>query len=442
MKILVIDDEKSIRLSLKIGLEKLGIKVITAETGEEGLKMLSLENPEMVILDIKLPGIDGIEVLKHMKRIKPSCIIIMITYLSEVKLAVKAIKMGAYDYFTKPFSISDIQNSIEKTKEYIKMKNQLESINPYGKMVLIGNSQGIKKITEIVIEIGRTEHDTCILLEGESGTGKEVIARLIHDKKSDGKKVFMAINCAAIPKTLQESELFGHEKGAFSEAKNMKQGLIERANGGILFLDEIADMDIELQAKMLRVLQEKKFRRIGGLKEIEFNATIVAATNKDLQEEIKYGNFRQDLYYRLNIIPIHIPSLRQRREDIPLLINYFMNEYNEKLNKSVYSISGEAVQMLQKYDWPGNVRELKNIVERIMFFKQGNEIQLEDLPKEILFAAPSQYEAMEHSNLEMVEAETIYKSLITNKWNISKTANELGIARLTLRRKIKKYSLK
>ncbi len=442
MKILVIDDERSIRLSLKIAFEKVGARILTAETGEEGLEILMRESPDLIILDIKLPGIDGIETLKRIKRLKPSSIVIMITYLSEVKLAVESMKMGAYDYFTKPFSIREISDSIEKTAEYIKAKKQMEEIQQHKDTVLIGNSEAIKKVMEIVMEIGKARHHTCILLNGESGTGKEVIARLIHSVKDRGVQSFMAINCAAIPRNLQESELFGYEKGSFSDAKSMKQGLIERANGGVLFLDEIADMDMELQAKMLRVLQEKRFRRIGGLKEIEFSATIVAATNKNLQKEIEVGNFRQDLFYRLNIIPIDIPPLRERRTDITLLINFFINEYNEKLDKNVFTVSKGAMKKLQEYDWPGNVRELKNIIERIMFFKRDSEISLEDLPKEIFFTLPDEEEHTAHSSLEAAEAETIYRALVKNRWNITKTADELGIARLTLRRKIERHRIK
>ncbi|MDK2917995.1 MAG: hypothetical protein PWQ37_728 [Candidatus Petromonas sp.] len=442
MKILVIDDEKSIRLSLKISLKKLGAEIFTAETGEEGLELFKRENPDLAIVDIKLPGIDGIEVLKNMKRLRPSCVVIMITYLSEVKLAVKAMKMGAYDYFTKPFSLAEINKSVEKILEYVKAKIELNNIESENETILIGNSKEIEEIRKIVREIGKMDYDTSILLQGESGTGKEVVAKLIHNLKIPDSKPFVAINCAAIPKNLQESELFGYEKGAFSDAKSRKIGLVEKANGGVLFLDEIGDMDLGLQAKLLRVLQENKFRRIGGLEEKEFKATIVAATNKDLTEEIEKGNFREDLYYRLNIIPIHIPPLRKRKEDISVLTKFFIAQYNNKLNKKVVSIDDEALEALKQYDWPGNVRELKNMIERIMIFKKGNEIILEDLPDEIFKKTYFKESLNNYYNLETVEKETIIKSLTKNSWNITRTANELGISRLTLRRKIEKYQIK
>lgn len=441
MKILVIDDEESIRLALKIGLEKLGLNVITAETGEEGLEILVGEDPDLAIVDINLPGIDGIEVLRCIRHTKPSCVVIMITYLSEVKLAVKAMKDGAYDYFTKPFTISDISNSIKKTVEYLKLKKEIDNIPSENNKILIGKSPEIQKIRETIIEIGKIEFNTCILLQGESGTGKEVVANLIYNAKSKDSSSFIAINCAAIPKNLQESELFGYEKGAFTDAKNQKLGLLEKAEGGVLFLDEIADMDLGLQAKMLRVLQDRKFRRIGGLEEIEFNTTIVSATNKHLPLEIKNGNFREDLYYRLNIIPILLPPLRERPEDLLILVSTFINEYNMKLNKDVISISDEAIRAIKEYDWPGNVRELKNVIERLMIFKKDNEITLDDLPTDIFKDICSEDDSLEYFGLEEAEENTITKFLNKNNWNITKTASELGISRLTLRRKIEKYDI-
>lgn len=441
MKILVIDDEESIRLALKIGLEKLGLNVITAETGEKGLEILVGEDPDLAIVDINLPGIDGIEVLRRIRHTKPSCAVIMITYLSEVKLAVKAMKDGAYDYFTKPFTISDISNSIKKTVEYLKLKKEIDNIPSENNKILIGKSPEIQKIRETIIEIGKIEFNTCILLQGESGAGKEVVANLIYNAKSKDSSSFIAINCAAIPKNLQESELFGYEKGAFTDAKSQKLGLLEKAEGGVLFLDEIADMDLGLQAKMLRVLQDRKFRRIGGLEEIEFNATIVSATNKHLPLEIKNGNFREDLFYRLNIIPILIPPLRKRPDDLLVLVSTFINEYNIKLNKDVISISDEAVRAIKGYNWPGNVRELKNVIERLMIFKKGNEITLDDLPTDIFRDIYSEDDPLEYFGLEEAEENTITKFLNKNNWNITKTASELGISRLTLRRKIEKYDI-
>lgn len=433
MKILVIDDERSIRLSLKIGLEKLGLEVSTAESAEEGLEIFKIQAPDLIILDINLPGMDGIEALKLFKKINSSITIIMITYMTDVKLAVEAMKMGAYDYFTKPFNLLDINKSIEETLQYVKIKKDLNSNED---IALIGRSPSILNIKNTISDICQLDYDTTILITGESGTGKEVIAKTIHSYNKS--KPFIAINCAAIPQNLQESELFGYEKGAFSDAKTDKIGLIEKANNGILFLDEIGDMDIGLQAKVLRVIQEKKFRRIGGTKEIQFETTILAATNKDLSKSITDGDFRKDLYYRLNVIPIYIPPLRDRKEDIPVLVYHFIDEYNNKLNKNILSIEDSAMELLKSYHWPGNVRELKNLLERIMIFKKGNTINSDDLPDEI----KSISSIISNSTLEDIEKQGIASVLFKNKWNISKSAKELGITRQTLRNKIEKYNIK
>lgn len=436
MKVLVIDDERSIRLSLKIGLEKLGLKVFTAKSGEEGIYIFKKESPDLVILDIKLPGIDGIEVLKILKKLNPSITIIMITYMTDVKLAVEAMKIGAYDYFTKPFNLSDINDSIKEILEYLDARKNL---NIEISTSLIGSSSSMENIRETILDICELNYDTSILITGESGTGKEVVARAIHSCGNNRNKPFVAINCAAIPDNLQESELFGYEKGAFSDAKTDKAGLIEEANKGILFFDEIGDMDIGLQAKILRVIQEKKYRRIGGTKEIEFEAIIVSATNKDLLEAIEKGEFRKDLYYRLNIIHIDIPPLRERREDIPDLIYYYINEYNKRLNKNILSVEDKAMELLKEYDWPGNVRQLKNFLERTMIFKKENIIRIEDIPEEIREGPSSKFTT---SSLEDIEREGIVNVLNKNKWNISKSAKELGITRQTLRNKIQKYNIK
>ncbi|MCG8484706.1 MAG: sigma-54 dependent transcriptional regulator, partial [Clostridia bacterium] len=368
--------------------------------------------------------------------------VIMITYLSEVKLAVKAMKLGAYDYLTKPFSLDNINKLVSNALEYSKIKKKLKDTPQEEGTTLIGKSKQIEIIRNTVKKIGAMDYDTCILLQGESGVGKEVVAKLIHKLKFKDNNAYVAINCASIPKTLQESELFGYEKGAFSGAQTNKIGLIERADKGLLFLDEIADMDLKLQAKMLRVLQEKKFRSVGGLEEKTFQATIVVASNKDLKQEIMNGNFREDLYYRLNIIPINIPPLRDRREDIPILVSRFIKIYNEKLNKEVASIGDDVLNMFIQYNWPGNIRELRNIIVRIMIFKEGSTIEIDDLPAEILDYIDVKDETQDSYALEVVEKETIKKSLDKNNWNISLSAAELGISRLTLRRKIEKFDLK
>ena len=436
MRVLVVDDERSIRISLKIGLEKLGLEVFVAESGEEALEIFERDGPDLVILDINLPGMNGIEILKRIKSLSPTTTIIMITYMTDVKLAVEAMKIGAYDYFTKPFNLADINKSIKEIINYMELKKNLNS-GETEESPFIGNSSSIQKIRDIIWEVCQSNYDTSILITGESGTGKEVVAKSIHSCVNNKDKPFVAINCAAIPQNLQESELFGYEKGAFSDAKTDKEGLIEKANKGILFFDEIGDMDIGLQAKVLRVIQEKRYRRIGGTKEIAFEATILAATNKDLVESIENGEFRKDLYYRLNVVPIYVPPLRERKEDISVLANYFVKEYNKSLSKNVLSFDKKAMELMEAYHWPGNIRELKNLIERIMIFKKGDTIEVADLSEEIR----QKYPSPTSSSLEDAEKATIERVLIENKWNISKSAKELNITRQTLRNKIEKYNL-
>ncbi|KXG77196.1 sigma-54-dependent transcriptional regulator [Thermotalea metallivorans] len=446
MKLLIIDDEKSIRLSLQVGLNKTGVKIFTAASGEEGLSIFHEIKPDIAIIDIKLPGIDGIEVLRRIRKENQNCIIIMITYISEVRLAVEAMKLGANDYFTKPFNIEEIKDTIENNLKYIRMKKELIQDKYENFTEIIGVSEQIHEIKKIVDKVTNLSYNTYILIQGESGTGKEIIARAIHYNGIRKNKPYVALNCAAIPQNLQESELFGYEKGAFTEAKTSKKGLIEEAHGGTLFLDEIGDMDILLQAKLLRVLQEKKFRRLGGVKEIEFNANIIAATNKNLLQEIQNGAFREDLYYRLNVVPIYTVPLRERTEDIPVLIDSFIQFYNHQLKKNIKGMTEGAMEICKAHEWKGNVRELKNVIERIMIFQENEWIGVEDLPHNILsdkniFHDKNIGGIGNSMNLETVEMETISRVLKQNNWNISRTAQELGISRLTLRRKIEKYSL-
>ncbi|MFZ5968168.1 MAG: sigma-54-dependent transcriptional regulator [Bacillota bacterium] len=442
MKLMIIDDEKSIRLSLQVALKNSGAEIVAAASGEEGLELFYKERPDICIIDIKLPGIDGIEVLRSIRKHDRECIVIMITYISEVRLAVEAMKLGANDYFTKPFNIEEIRETTENYVKYIMKKEELGNDKDEKYTEIIGVSKDIKKINGIVKKVANLPYNTYILIQGESGTGKEVIAKAIHFNGVRRNKPFIALNCAAIPKNLQESELFGYEKGAFSDAKNMKRGLIEEAHGGTLFLDEVGDMDLLLQAKLLRVLQEKRFRRLGGTKEIEFDANIIAATNKELEIEINQGNFREDLYYRLNVVPIFTTPLRERSEDIEVLMHSFIRYYNSELKKNIKGMTKAAMEICRLYEWRGNVRELKNVIERIMIFQENDWIDIEDLPPNIVSDRTIMEQVdMLNASLETVEMETISKGLKQNNWNISRTAQELGISRLTLRRKIEKYSI-
>lgn len=319
-----------------------------------------------------------------------------------------------------------------------KQKCYVSSTNKSYEAELIGLSPSITEIRNTAEKIGLLNMETSVLISGESGTGKEIVAKLIHSKIGK-EKPFVALNCAAVPRNLQESELFGYEKGAFTGAIEEKTGLIKFSNGGIIFLDEIGDMNLELQAKMLRVLQENKYRPLGGTKEFSFSTTIISATNKDLKLEIEKGNFREDLYYRINVIPIYIPPLRERKEDVPPLIEHYLKVYNLKLNKSILNFNKDAMDIMINYNWRGNIRELKNIIERICVFQNDKTVTMEDLPRDFIEGA---YAIKRTRNpLEASEVKVILQILTSNNWNILKTANELGISRSTLRRKIKKYEL-
>lgn len=435
MNILIIDDEKSIRYSLKLGIQKIdGVNVFVAQSGEEGLEIIKNNKIELAIIDIKLPGIDGIEVLETINKLKMDITVIMITYISEVRLAVKAMKLGAYDYFTKPFKIVDVIDSIKNLRKFINRKKGIEESN-FNEF--IGSSVSIERIRSIIKTISEKNINTSILIMGESGTGKEIVAKSIA-KNMNSNRPFIALNCAAIPRSLQESELFGYEKGSFTEAKNRKIGLMEQADGGILFLDEIGDMDISLQKKLLRVLQEKKLRRIGGVEEIPFDAMLISATNKDLNFEIKNQNFREDLFYRLNVIPIIIEPLRNRKEDIKELLEYFLSCYKSKIESSIEGISNEAMKLFMEYDWHGNVRELKNTIERIIILSNNSVIQVDDLPQDVFIKKRKKPEL----SIEKAEKEIIINTLNKNNFNITNTAKELGFTRTTVRNKMHKYNIK
>lgn len=436
MTIMVVDDEKSIRLSLTIALKKLEVEVIGVDCGNDAIQNIRKKKIDLVFLDINLPDVNGIEVLRQIKQIDRECTVIMMTHLSEVKLAVEAMKLGAHDYYTKPFSIEEMLASLKQMDAYLKDKQRLVSVGD--EELIIGSSEQMEKIKEKIEKITRAQYFTSVLITGESGTGKERIAKQIH-KKFSLEKPYIAINCAAIPKHLQESELFGHEAGAFSDAKHSRTGLFELSQDGILFLDEIGDMDLDLQAKLLRVLQERVFRRIGGNAEIPFNALVVAATNKNLLTEVEGGRFRKDLYYRLNIIPIEIPPLRERRDDIPDLVHYFIKTYNHLLNKNVGYVPQELMEIFERYNWPGNIRELKNIIERLMILSEDQVLSLDELPYELI----NEEMATNHSlsNLEQAEQEAVLRALSSCQWNITKASEQLGISRLTLRRKIDKYGI-
>ena len=385
-KILIVDDEKSIRDFLEIMLKKEGYKVASASSGEEALKLVNQINYDLVISDIRMKGMSGVELLKNIKEINPETVVMMVTAYASVDTAIDAMKAGAYDYIAKPFKIEEvkhiIRNALDRKRletENILLKKELKS--KYGFANLIGTSQKMLEVYAIIKRVSDTK--TNILITGESGTGKELVARAIHYEGNRKDKPFVPINCGAIPENLLESELFGHQKGAFTGAVANKSGLFEMANEGTIFLDEITEIPVQLQVKLLRVIQERNFRRVGSVEDISVDVRIIAASNKEIDKEVKEGRFREDLFYRLNVIPIHIPSLCERQEDIPLLSHHFLEKYCKELGKDIKKISGEAMEFLAKYPYPGNIRELENIIERAIALEPTDIILPESLPEYI-----------------------------------------------------------
>lgn len=385
--ILIIDDQKLIRSSLKVALEKETHSVRVAGTGAEGLAIVRKNNVDLVLLDVMLPDINGIDVLKKIKEIDPEIIVIMMTGYGTIENAVTAMKLNAFDYINKPFKAETITTILKFALETQRLKREVRGFRDknrtlYGTDRIIGQSMVLHEILEMVRKVSQTDSST-VLIQGESGTGKELVAKAIHYNSARCNGPFIEINCSAIPYTLLESELFGHEQGAFTDAKKTKKGLMEQASGGTLFLDEIGDMEHGMQAKILNVLQERKFRRLGGTQLIKTDARIITATNHNLRDDVDNKKFRQDLFYRLDVIHIYLPPLRERKEDIIPLAKYFIHEFNQSFNKTVRGISQDAMNLLVNYAWPGNVRELRNMVERIMIIDNPEIIQTRHLPVEI-----------------------------------------------------------
>lgn len=381
-KILVVDDEQSMREFLEIMLKKEGYKVSLASNGEEVLKYIDKDIFDLVLLDIRMPKMDGIAVLKKIKSASPETVVIMITAYASADTAIKAMKEGAYDYITKPFKVDEIKliikNALEKKhlqKENILLKRVVRDRYVFDN--IIGQSPKMLALYDLLEKVAPTK--TNVLITGESGTGKELVAKAIHFNSPRKEKPFVTLNCGAIPEALIESELFGHMKGAFTDAIATKKGLFEMADEGTIFLDEISELPLMMQVKLLRVLQDREFKRVGGTDDIHVDVRIIAATNKDLERAVKEKRFREDLFYRLNVIQIKLPSLRERREDIPVLAAHFLKRYSEELNKSITRISPEALHLLLNYEYPGNVRELQNIIERAVALGTDQELTAQNL---------------------------------------------------------------
>ncbi len=437
---LVVDDEKNVSDLLKLQLDEVGYSVDVANDGAAGINKIQAKRYDVILLDLKMPRVNGIEVLKFAKENQPDAQVIILTGYGDIKTAVDTIKMGAFDFITKPYNFDELMVSVNNAMEMRRlivdnrvMKMQLGQ----GKFELVGQSAALQKVVEIALKVAPS--DASVLITGPSGSGKELIAHLIHENSELSKKPFVALNCASIPDTLIESELFGHEKGAFTDAHSLKQGLAEIADGGTLFLDEVGDISYLVQPKLLRFIETGTFRRVGGTVEMSVNVRILSATNKDLEREVDEGKFREDLLYRLNVVHVEVPPLGQRREDIPLLVEHFLQK--KQRTHRAKRISKEALKLLVQYDWPGNIRELENVIERAAILASGDEIT----PDFIALSSKSRTTDLRRipTRLSLAELEKIHieNVLKANGFNRNKSAKALGISLKTLYLKIKHYGI-
>jgi two-component system NtrC family response regulator len=447
VKILVIDDDESLRRVLEYNLAQEGYAVLTASSGEQGLDLLKKERADLVVTDVRMPGMDGLQVLEGVRKVDPNVQVIILTAFGTIEMAVEAMKAGAFHYISKPFNRDELKLTIKKAlqlkeleRENVTLREELKERS--GLDAIIAESPPMAQVLELVIRVAPTE--TTVLILGESGTGKELIARAIHGRSPRAHGPFVPVNCAAIPETLLESELFGHVRGAFTGAIRDRVGKFEAAEGGTVFLDEIGEMRPDLQVKILRVLEERMLERVGDNKLIRVDVRVLAATNKDLSKAIQAGEFREDLYYRLNVVPLQIPPLRERREDIRPLAQHFLKRLGASPR---LTIAPEAFRALESYDWPGNVRELENALERAMIFHRGDLISLADLPETIRAPKAKEATALPMSmpetglSLEEVEKELILRALQKHDWNQSRAARYLGITRHTLLYRIEKHNI-
>ncbi len=463
--VLIVDDESNLRKVLSTLLTRDGHATIAVGSGEDAVAAIKKQPVDIVITDMRMPGMSGLELLEHVKRTLPGLPVIVITAHGSVDTAVIALKNGAFDYITKPFDKDELKLAVRKAAA-VRATNQgrlNDAGDTPGRFRIIGQSPRMQELFAIIEKVAATP--STVLLTGESGTGKELVASALHENSERRGKPFIKVNCAAIPKDLMESEFFGYEQGAFTGAVSSKPGRFELADGGTLFLDEIAEIPGAMQVKLLRALQESEFERVGGVRTIRVDVRVVAATNRDLAREIETGNFRDDLYYRLNVVPVALPSLRDRREDIPLLTEFFVDKYNKRLSKAVQGVSPRALEALVAYHWPGNIRELENVIERMLLFSENETVDFADLPEDVRKASPGAKKAdlggsPQRATLEQlgdgsasmkdivrqatveIEKDLIVKALDETRGNVTRAASLLGISRKGLQNKMKELGLR
>ncbi len=445
-RILVADDEKEIVVSCRKILEHAGHEVSTAADGAEALKLLKASRYDLFLVDLKMPGASGLEVLTLARALDPAMMMVMFTAYATLETAVEAVKRGAFDYLAKPFTADQLRVSVERAlrhkkllEENLNLREQLDAHWGFDK--ILGTSEAIRKVFSTLQKTMRSDAD--VLLQGETGTGKELVARTIHAHSSRRDQPFVAVDCAALPENLLESELFGHEKGAFTGADRATRGFLELAHTGTLFLDEVAELSLTLQAKFLRTLQEREFRRLGGEKVTPVDIRVIAATNRDLRAEIANKNFREDLYYRLNVVNLQLPPLRDRKEDIPLLANAFLQQFSRQYHRTINFLSPEVVKVFLTYAWPGNVRELQNIIQQAVLMAEGDSVRIPDLPDYLQTQFPQgvSFRSVREKQAEAVEKPFLLELLRKHKGNISEAAAEAGMTRKMIYRLANKFGI-